>query len=225
MKKLILGLAVVLFCSCSAVSESKDYFDMEIKGSMSVQEQIKTGGDLHDNEADGSFTVRLETLANLTQDFRVGLGVGYGYLNDPFGDFTNLVNNKDYEIDKGYDIPTIQHLDVYGIARYHLFETNNSKVYLRGSAGYSFYSMDAVTTVTILDYKNNPYKDKEVIAEEKHDTSIQDNLFFDIGLGWAYKDMIFETYYQYRPIDMSVDNVGYKKDRSMIVASIGMKLF
>ena len=215
MKKTILLLAALTVASASyakeimpmaevapvmAVTQSDMYLNARFGIDLGAKyDKIE---DVLDDSTDGfGGEVALEGYKVLDDNFDIGLGLAYQFHADrdsySFEEYT--VSGAEYD-----SIP------LYLTAKYNFMTNSNMKPYLKANLGYSFNfnSSDAKAESTVY-------------GNETAGTSVDDGLYWALGVGMEYNDFTVDLMYAVNEAEVSIDGDKYDNDYDRVVLSVG----
>jgi opacity protein-like surface antigen len=207
MKKVLLGLVALSAVSFAAQGDmflnARVGMDLGAKyDDVSVE-----GYDILNDQTDGfGGEIALEGYKSLTDNFDLGLGLGYQKHADRDNQFVNICQGGGIEVN-GVEYASIP---LYLTARYNVDTDSEFKPYLKANLGYSF---------------NFDPSDIEASYGGKLETKVEDGLYWALGGGVEYNNFTVDLMYAVTTAESELEEEDYKEDNNYgrIVLSAGYR--
>lgn len=231
MKKVLLGLFAL-----SAVAMAENYFEgtnLYLKAGVDVWQDYETisyeGETVTSDEADSlGYEIGVEVTREVLPNFELGLGLAYQDHGDIKGKdmyFKEGTYQETQEITMG----SYKSIPLYITGKYNIPLESNIKPYIKADLGYSFnFDEDDVDLKwAYTDPDPTPGEPTQDNGTEKLTTSIDNGMYYGIGIGAEYNNFLMELMYKVNKADTEVKNGAEKitgdLDYSRVTLSFGYK--
>ena len=222
MKKVLLGLFAL-----SAVAFAAET-NVYLKAGIDVWQDYETlsseGESVTSDEADSlGYEIGVEVTKEVFPNFELGLGLSY----QDHGDIkTKRIYDRgvDYEDITDVVVGSYKSLPLYIIGKYNIPLESNIKPYVKVDLGYSF-NFDEEDVKVSWNWKENNIISTQ--GTEKLSTSMDNGIYYGIGIGAEYNNFLMELMYKTNKAEMEVtdgiDKIKGDLDYSRVTLSFGYK--
>lgn len=183
MKKILLGLTIL--SSLAMAGEGTNLYlktGLDISGKFDKKEVFPGQYANKSNSEESGFELTAEITRELYPNLELGLGLSYQDHKRP--ESINVDGSKVQNT--GY-----KSLPVYAVAKYNILLESNIKPYIKADLGYSFN-----------------FDEKDLKVQDQKDsikTSVDDGLYYGIGAGIEYNNLVVELAYKVNKAEISYE--------------------